>query len=52
MTPNTFAVETTVLSTETYLINVTDVSFLLTSLHFSMVIFDQADIAASYLYYL
>lgn len=52
MTPIIFTVETTILSNETYLINVTDVGYMLTNLHFSMVIFDQADIAASNAYYL
>lgn len=47
-----FAVETTILTNENYLINVTDISNMLTKLHFSMIIFDQADIASTYAYFL
>lgn len=51
-TPSMFAVETTILTNENYLINVTDISNMLTKLHFSMIIFDQADIASTYAYFL
>lgn len=51
-TTSMFAVETIAVTNETYLINVTDISNMITKLHFSMVIFDQADIASTYAYYL